>query len=64
MVECQLPKLKVASSSLVARSNFPIEKWMSSMMAVPIVGSLAGNVLKRFRVELDYLNSKLYLSAT
>jgi hypothetical protein len=23
MVECQLPKLKVASSSLVARSNFP-----------------------------------------
>ena len=38
------------------------EKWMSSMMAAPIVGSLAGNVLKRFRVELDYPNSKLYLS--
>ena len=39
------------------------EKWMSAMMAAPIVGSLAGNVLKRFRVELDYPNSKLYLSA-
>lgn len=39
------------------------EKWMSSMMAAPIVGSLAGNVLKRFRLELDYPNSKLYLSA-
>jgi hypothetical protein len=38
------------------------EKWMSSMMAEPIVGSLAGNVLKRFRLELDYPNSKLYLS--
>ena len=39
------------------------EKWMSGMMAAPIVGSLAGNVLKRFRVELDYPNNTLYLSA-
>lgn len=31
--------------------------------AQPIVGSLAGNVLKRFRVELDDANEKLYLSA-
>jgi predicted aspartyl protease len=38
------------------------ERWMSSMMTAPIVGSLAGNVLKRFRVELDYPNEKLYLS--
>jgi hypothetical protein len=35
---------------------------MSQMMAAPIVGSLAGNVLKHFRVELDYANEKLYLS--
>jgi hypothetical protein len=32
------------------------------MMAAPIVGSLAGNVLKRFRLELDYPNAKLYIS--
>lgn len=38
------------------------EHWMSSMMTSPIVGSLAGNVLRRFRVELDYPNEKLYLS--
>ncbi|HJZ82516.1 MAG TPA: hypothetical protein VKD91_19285 [Pyrinomonadaceae bacterium] len=38
------------------------ERYMSSMMTAPIVGSLAGNVLKRFRVELDYPNAKLYLS--
>jgi hypothetical protein len=38
------------------------EKWMSSMMAAPIVGSLAGNVLKQFRVDLDYPDAKLYLS--
>jgi predicted aspartyl protease len=38
------------------------EKWMSSMMAAPIVGSLAGNILKHYRVELDYPNQTLYLS--
>jgi predicted aspartyl protease len=38
------------------------EKWMSGMMSAPIVGSLAGNVLKDFRVELDYQNETLYLS--
>ncbi len=39
------------------------EGWMSSMMTAPIVGALAGNVLRRFRVELDYANETLYLSA-
>jgi hypothetical protein len=38
------------------------ERYMSQMMAAPIVGSLAGNVLRNFRVELDYSNQKLYLS--
>lgn len=30
MVECQLPKLKVASSSLVARSKFQLAKLLLS----------------------------------
>jgi predicted aspartyl protease len=38
------------------------ETYMTGMMAEPIVGSLAGNVLKAYRVELDYPNQKLYLS--
>jgi hypothetical protein len=38
------------------------ETYMTQMMARPIVGSLAGNVLKAFRVELDYPNQKLYIS--
>ena len=33
------------------------------MMRRPIVGSLAGNVLSGFRVELDYAHETLYLSA-
>lgn len=39
------------------------ERYMSGMMREPIVGSLAGNVLKGFRVELDYAHETLYLSA-
>lgn len=38
------------------------ERYMSGMMRGPIVGSLAGNVLKGFRVELDYAHESLYLS--
>jgi len=38
------------------------ERYMSSMMTAPIVGSLAGNVLRGFRVELDYPGKRLYLS--
>ena len=38
------------------------EQMMSGLMTAPIEGSLAGNVLKAFRVELDYPNQKLYLS--
>jgi hypothetical protein len=38
------------------------ERYMSGIMRTSIVGSLAGNVLKGFRVELDYANERLYLS--
>jgi predicted aspartyl protease len=48
---------------VVSQREGTFERFMSSMMTAPIVGSLAGNVLKRFRVELDYQNNKLYLSA-
>ncbi len=48
---------------VVSQREGTFERYMSSMMAAPIVGSLAGNVLKHFRVELDYANETLYLSA-
>ncbi len=38
------------------------ERYMSGLMRAPIVGALAGNVLKGFRVELDYKHERLYLS--
>ncbi|HLK61719.1 MAG TPA: hypothetical protein VKU00_34555 [Chthonomonadaceae bacterium] len=53
----QLAKVGVAS-----QREGTFERYMSAMMTSPIVGSLAGNVLKHFRVELDYPEEKLYLS--
>jgi len=48
---------------VVSQREGTFERYMSSMMTAPIVGALAGNVLKHFRVELDYANETLYLSA-
>ena len=48
---------------IVSQPEGTFERAMSRRMSAPIEGSVAGNVLKRFRVELDYPNAKLYLSA-
>ena len=52
----------ISELGVTSQQEGTFEKWMSQMMTAPIVGSLAGNVLKRFRVELDYPNRTLYLS--
>ena len=51
----------LAEMGVVSQQTGVFEKWMSSMMSAPIVGSLAGNVLEQFRVELDYPGQKLYV---
>jgi predicted aspartyl protease len=48
---------------VVSQRAGTFENWMSSMMSAPVVGSLAGNVLEHFRIELDYPNQTLYVSA-
>ena len=47
---------------VVSQRDGTFERFMSSKAASPVVGSLAGNVLKRFRIDMDYPNAKLYLS--
>jgi len=37
---------------------------MSRLMTAPIVGALAGNVLRDFRVEIDYQHGFAYLERT
>jgi carboxyl-terminal processing protease len=37
---------------------------MTSAVGGPILGALAGNVLREFRVEIDYANEKTYFERT
>lgn len=52
----------IQNIGVVSQPEGVFERYMSSEMAAPIVGSLGGNVLKSFRVELDYAQQTLYLS--
>jgi predicted aspartyl protease len=47
----------------VSRPSGTFENWMSSMMTAPIVGAIGGNVLRHFRVEVDYAKGTTYLEA-
>ena len=50
---------------LASESNAPgilVPRGTTLPMRGPIVGALAGTVLKGFRVELDYAHETLYLS--
>ncbi|PYT06554.1 MAG: hypothetical protein DMF60_09110 [Acidobacteria bacterium] len=54
--EFQLPRI-----TAVSRPTGTFEKGMSPMMTGPIIGAIGGNVLKAFRVEIDYANGVTYL---
>ena len=45
----------------VARPAGTFERWMSQMMSAPIVGAIGGNVLRHFRVEIDYARGTTWL---
>jgi hypothetical protein len=60
----RMPQLKLAGVShgivmkgvaAVSRPEGVYEKYMSGMMTAPIVGALAGNILRDFRVEFEFI---------
>ena len=62
----RVAKVKIGSFVLpdVAMVSRPVgiyEKFMSDMMTAPLIGAIAGNVLRDFRVEIDYRNGATYL---
>lgn len=62
----RLPEMRWGTFDLprvgvVSRPVGTFEKWMSGMMTAPIAGSIAGNVLREFRVEIDYSHGVTYL---
>lgn len=48
--------------AVAAQREGVFEDYMSRLMSAPIIGALGGNVLREFRVELDYAGEALYLS--
>jgi hypothetical protein len=63
----RIPQLKLGAIAMkgvaaVSRPEGTYEKYMSGMMTAPIVGALAGNILRDFRVEIDYSKGMTYLS--
>lgn len=62
----RLPEIGIGSISLtdVAAVSRPVGTFENSMrhvMTAPIIGSVAGNILRDFRVEIDYQNGFTYL---
>ena len=52
---------RVEQVAAVSRPVGTFENYMSGMMTSPIVGAIGGNILKQFRVEIDYANGVVYL---
>jgi hypothetical protein len=59
--EMQWGTFELRGVGVVSRPTGTFEKWMSDMMTAPIVGSIAGNVLRAFRIEIDYPHGVTYL---
>lgn len=48
--------------TVAAQPEGTFEDYMSGLMSGPVIGALGSNVLREFRLELDYANETLYLS--
>jgi len=53
--------IRLENVGMVSRSVGAYEKSVSEDMAAPVVGALSGNVLRRFRLDLDYPAGVAYL---
>jgi hypothetical protein len=58
----QLGEFTLHNIGMVSRPAGVYEKYISAEMSAPIVGALAGNVLRQFRIEFDYQQATAYLT--
>ena len=64
LAEARWAEFQLQEVAAVSRPKGTFETYMSRMMAEPIIGALGGNVLRAFRVEIDYANGATYLEKT
>ena len=57
----EISTFQVTGAAVVSRPKGTFERYMSQMMTAPIIGAIGGNILKTFRVEIDYANGTAYL---
>ncbi len=56
--------LTLTGVAAVSRPAGTFEQYMSGMMTGPIIGAIGGNVLRHFRVEIDYAKGTTYLESS
>jgi hypothetical protein len=61
IAEMGVGAISLRDVAAVSRPEGTFETWMKRVMTAPIIGSVAGNVLRDFRVEIDYRNGFTYL---
>jgi predicted aspartyl protease len=59
--DVQLANFHLQGIAVVSRPKGTFENYMSKMMAAPILGAIGGNLLRAFRIEIDYANGATYL---
>lgn len=64
LASIDLGPFKLNGVAAVSRPKGTFEQYMSKMMTKPIIGALGGNVLRAFRIEIDYANNATYFEKT
>jgi hypothetical protein len=59
--EMAIGEFGIKGAAAVARPRGTFETYMSKMMTAPIIGAIGGNILKLFRIEIDYANGATYI---
>jgi predicted aspartyl protease len=60
----EISTFQLSGAAAVSRPKGTFEDYMSKMMSAPIIGAIGGNILKTFRIEIDYANGVTYLEKT
>lgn len=57
----QWGQFSIEGAGAVSRPLGPYEKMMSGIVGTPVIGSIGGNVLRHFKVSIDYPAQTVYL---
>jgi Aspartyl protease len=62
--QVELGPFQLKAIAAISRPKGTYESYMSGMMTQPIIGAIGGNLLRAFRIEIDYANNATYFERT